>query len=157
MTTGLWQRFVEQGSLSRLLRAAATEVDLLEQQAGEAALAVMVWHPTKGGPLVGALTVKDTSGDLAATVTFLDAEGHETTPDQVPVWTSSDETVATVVPADDGLSATISVGGPGVALIEAHETETVEETGETSDVVAQGTLTVQPGDAVIGSVEFATP
>jgi hypothetical protein len=154
---GLWDRFVENGSLSRLLRMAAVEVERLETGAGGAAVAVMVWHRTKGGPLVGELTVKDTSGDLAATVTFLDAEGHETSPDQVPVWSSSDESVATVTAADDGLSATIAVGGPGVTLIEARETETVEETGETSEVVAQGTLTVQPGDAVIGSVEFAAP
>ena len=103
---------------------------------------------------MGELTVRDTHPDLTATVTFLDAEGHETTPDQTPSWSSSDETVATVTASDDGLTATISVGGPGVALIEARETETNQDTGDTADIVAQGTLTVQAGDAVIGSIEF---
>lgn len=114
--------------------------------------ALIVWK----GVSVGELTVKDTSGDLNAAVTFLDAEGHETAPDNVPAWTSSDETVATVTPSEDGLAATVAVGGPGVALIEVRVTETNEETQESYEIVAQGTLTVQPGDAVIGDVSFTS-
>ena len=100
------------------------------------------------------ITLNDDHADLTATVTFLDSEGHETTPDSTPTWTSSDETVATVTVADDGLSATIAIGAPGVTLIEAREDETDEATGDTFPIIAQGTITVQPGEAVIGSIEF---
>lgn len=104
---------------------------------------------------MGEITVKDESGPLSATVTFLDAKGAPTSPDLAPTWSSSDENVATVEASDDGLTATVTVGSPGAAVIEARTTETDEESGDTADIVAQGTVTVQPGDAVIASIEFS--
>jgi hypothetical protein len=100
---------------------------------------------------VGEITVPDNATDLTATVTFLDSEGSPTTADSMPTWLSSDESVATVTAAEDGMSATFNIGSPGVALISV---DTVNDDGTTAR--AEGTLTVQPGDAVIGSVEFAT-
>jgi hypothetical protein len=38
--------------------------------------------------------------------------GNMTTVDGIPVWASSDETVMTVVAADDGMSAVVSAAGP---------------------------------------------
>jgi hypothetical protein len=102
------------------------------------------------GGTVGEKTVPDNATDLSATVTFLDAEGSPTTADSTPVWSSSDEAVATLTAAEDGMSATVAVGSPGVALISVT---TTNDDGSTA--TAEGTLTVQPGDAVIGSVEFA--
>jgi hypothetical protein len=100
---------------------------------------------------MGEITVPDTEPNLSASVTFLDAEGHETTADDVPQWSSTDESVATVTPSEDGMSATFEVGGPGAAVIEVRSTNT-----DGSEVVSQGTITVQAGDAAIGSVEFQT-
>lgn len=137
-------------SLAAVLAILARE---LTTQQGNARFGVMFFNDERSNTM-GEITVKDTAGPIEAAVTFLDAHGAATTPDTVPVWTSSDETVATVAAADDGLSATITVGQPGVTIIEAAEQETVEETGATSTVAAQGTVTVQPADAVIGSVEF---
>lgn len=100
--------------------------------------------------VMASITVPADSAPLNASVKFLDSEGNETPADDVPAWTSSDEAVASVSAGDDGLSAEVSVGAPGVALIEVKSVEA--NTG--AEVVAQGTITVQPGDAVIGEVSF---
>jgi len=107
--------------------------------------------PTKETSM-GEITVPSDSGALTGRLSFLDSEGHETTADDVPQWTSTDEAVATVTPSDDGLSASVEIGGPGASVIEARS---MNDDG--SEVVAQGTVTVQPGDAVIGSIEFEQP
>lgn len=104
----------------------------------------------KEGSRMGAITVGDDAGTLDASVSFLDEHGHETTADDVPQWTSSDEAVASVAASEDGLSATVTVNAPGVALIDVVSTN---DDGSTAQ--AQGTITVQPGDAVIGDVNFA--
>lgn len=137
--------------LAGRLRGLASDLERLIP--GPAAIGVLLFT-SKGPPRMAEITLNDDHADINATVTFLDSEGHETTPDQTPTWTSSDETVATVTVSDDGLSATIAIGAPGVTLIEARETETDETTGGTFDIIAQGTITVQPGEAVIGSIEF---
>lgn len=118
--------------------------------AGPARFAVQLYHTTEGSHQMAEITVKDSSAPLSATVTFLDAKGAETSPDDTPAWSSSDETVTSVTASDDGLSATLTIGLPGVALIEVRSVDT-----DGTEVVAQGTVTVQPGEAVIGSVEFA--
>lgn len=135
------------------LRAVADEVDALS---GPARFPVLLFHATKGDAM-GEITVKDEVATLNATTTFLDAKGAETAPDDVPQWSSTDEAVASVAASDDGRSATVTIGQPGAAVIEVRSTETDEESGSTSELVAQGTVTVQPGDAVIGNVEFAQP
>jgi hypothetical protein len=99
---------------------------------------------------MGQIEVPDSSGPLTGTVTFLDAKGGETAPDTLPVWASDNETAATVVAADDGLTAVVTIGLPGAAIISVETTET--NTGET--ISAQGTVTVLPGDTTTGSVEF---
>jgi hypothetical protein len=104
----------------------------------------------KEGVHMGAIEVKADSAPLLASVKFYDAEGNETPADDVPAWTSSDEAVATVTASEDGLSAEVAVGGPGASQIEVRSTEA--NTG--AEVVAAGTVTVLPGDAVVGSVEF---
>jgi hypothetical protein len=99
---------------------------------------------------MASITVPDNAAALAASVSFLDAEGQPTTADDVPAWTSSDESVATLTVADDGLSASVEIGAPGVALIDVT---TTNDDGSTA--AAQGTITVTPGDAVLGEVTFA--
>lgn len=102
---------------------------------------------------MGVIEVKADSLPLGATVKFLDAEGHETPADDVPRWSSSDEAVATLTVSEDGLSAEVAVGGPGASQIEVRSTEA--NTG--AEVVAAGTVTVLPGDAVVGDVTFTAP
>jgi len=55
---------------------------------------------------------------VAVTAGFTTAAGNPARVDGVPVWRSSDETIATVTPAADGLSAVVgTAGGLGTAQI----------------------------------------
>lgn len=108
----------------------------------------------------GRLTVAETIvsadvGSVTANVRFLDAHGNETTPDDVPAWSSSDESVATVEVDAEGVSATVTVTGKAGASVVG--VETVEaNTGDT--IRAEGTLTVQASDTTVsGEVTFDTP
>ncbi len=113
-----------------------------------AVMGYVLFH--KGGKLaMASITIPDTSSSLQASVAFLDEHGHATTADDVPQWTSSDENVAILTPSEDGLSCSFQILGPGVTLIDVTSTN---EDGSTAQ--AQGTITVQPGDAVIGEVSF---
>jgi len=105
------------------------------------------------GVSMSAIEVKADSAPLSASVKFLDSEGNETPADDVPRWSSSDEAVATLTVAEDGLTASVAVGGPGASQIEVRSTEA--NTG--AEVVAAGTVTVLPGDAVVGDVSFEAP
>lgn len=81
---------------------------------------------------------------------FKDAAGQGAKLDDVPTWSSSDETVATVQASDDGLSAVVTpLGVEGATLIKA---ETVDQDGTAVD--ASGTLTVTGGEAVSGDLTF---
>ena len=53
---------------------------------------------------MGEITVPDDAAPLNATVKFLDAEGHEATPDDTPQWSSTDDSVASVSASDDGMT-----------------------------------------------------
>ncbi len=103
----------------------------------------------KGEIHMASIEVVDTSGPLAASVSFLDAEGFPTTADDVPAWASDNESSATVSASEDGLSASVEIGGPGAAIISVTSTNT-----DGSTASAQGTVTVLPGDAVMGEVTF---
>jgi hypothetical protein len=94
------------------------------------------------------ITLKDTDGDPSATVGFVDADNNATSPADTPVWTSSDESVATVSASADGLSATVAkTGTTGATIIgvDAHNDDGV-------DIHAQATLTVVASEAVSGEV-----
>ncbi len=52
------------------------------------------------------------SQQLTATIQPVDKKGQPAPIDGVPVWASSDETIITVVPSDDGLSAVVAAVGP---------------------------------------------
>lgn len=101
---------------------------------------------------MGAITVKDSDAALHASVSFLDAKGAPTAPDDVPQWASDNENAATVEASEDGLSASVTPGLPGAAIISVTSTDT-----DGTIVTAQGTVTVQPGEAVIGEVTFEPP
>ena len=50
--------------------------------------------------------------NAALSITPVDAHGHPAVVEGVPVWSVSDETLLTLVTAEDGMSATISAVGP---------------------------------------------
>ncbi len=69
----------------------------------------------------------------------LNARGEPAPVDGVPVWASSDETVVTVAPSEDGMSAVINTVAAGVARVtvtaDADLGEGVSEiTGVTDDL-----------------------
>jgi hypothetical protein len=134
--------------LVKALRSLAEQLEQLFP--GSPTMATPVIFTTEGESAMGMISVADDSGPLEATVTFLDAEGHVADVDDVPEWTSDNETAATVSASEDGMTGTIEIGAPGAAIISVT---TVNEDG--TEVTSQGTITVIAGKAVTGDVEFA--
>jgi len=64
--------------------------------------------------------VSKSPGDqpFEAVVVFRDAAGNVAAAGGVPVWVSSDESVVTVVAAEDGLSAVVTVVAEGAADVQ---------------------------------------
>jgi hypothetical protein len=105
---------------------------------------------------MGEIVVKDDETTLRASITLLDAEGQPTTADDIPTWEVGDDSVLTVHPADDGLSATFDVGSPGASSVTVTTNETHDGEGDPTPIVLTGLVTVIAGDTVSGSVDFAT-
>jgi hypothetical protein len=139
-----WTRLLEYNArfLAHALREAADWLDAAAP--GPPVVAYPVLFSYEEEFFVSAVTVPDTAGTLQASVAFKDVHGHDTQPSETPQWSSSDEGVASVSAGGDGLSAEVTIAGPGVSLIEVRAGE----------VVSQGSVTVTPGDAVIGEVTF---
>jgi hypothetical protein len=133
--------------LVRVLRELADGIEAMYP--GSPKYGVM-FFTTEGESFMAEMTVADDHAPLTASVTFLDAEGSPTTPDDAPQWSSSDEEVATVEATEDGLTATVTIGAPGAAVIAVQTTEA--NTG--AIISAQGTLTVTAGDTASGEVTF---
>jgi hypothetical protein len=116
---------------------------------GSPAYGVLFFHVGKESTM-GEFTGDASGGPLTATVTFMDSEGNQTTPDDVPQWASSDESVATVTANEDGTGATVDRGGPGATQI------TVTTTDDDGDEhVFAGTVTLNPGDVDVGEITFS--
>lgn len=102
------------------------------------------------------ITVPASQTSLTATVAYLDANGAPVQPVSVPVWTSSDESIATVDASADptGLTAAVTMfGTAGSATIDADTTNT-----DGTVVVGSGTVTVEAAAApepATGDVTFA--
>lgn len=144
------------GLVERLLRANAEVLRrwLARWVPGPARAGVMTFRSNEGGWIgMGEITVPSDSAPLTASVTFLDSEGNQTEPEDTPQWSSTDESVATVTAQADGMTAEVAIGSPGAAVIEVKATDP----DDGSEAVAQGTVTVQPGEAVIGEVTFSGP
>lgn len=112
---------------------------------------------TQEGSQMGEITVKAEETALTATVQFTDAKGNVTPPDVTPTWTVGDETILSVTPADDGLSATFGVvGGTGACAVTVETQETHDGVGDPTDIILTGLVTVIAGDTVAGSITFTT-
>lgn len=149
MTT-VWARLVQHNArfLADAMRRWAEQLDAAAP--GPPVVAFPILFTTGRETSVGQINVPDSSDPLNASVSFRDAKGYETSPEGTPAWSSSDEAVASVQASEDGLSASVTVGAPGATVIEVRETDS-----QGQEIVAQGTVTVQPGDAVIGEVNFS--
>jgi hypothetical protein len=146
-----WRQLVEHNGpfVARLLRQLAHQVELAAP--GPPHLSFVLWSQTEGVTMSD-ISVLDTAGTLNGTVAFLDAEGNPTTADDVPVWSSSDETIASVAAAADGLSAVVTVLGPvGATVIAVDSTRSSDQ----ADVHAQATLTVTASEEVSGEVTLS--
>lgn len=124
----------------------------LEHPPGQAMYAALFFQ-TKGDAKMGEITVTDDETTLRSTLTLLDAEGFPTTPDGTPTYSSSDERVCTVTAADDGMTATYGIGGPGDATVTVTGLGTDKDGNE---ILGKGTVHVTPAGVAIVSVDFAT-
>lgn len=115
----------------------------------------IVMFTSEKGVAVGEITVNDDSGTLTASVAYVDAKGVGTLPADVPVWSSDKPNVADVVASEDGMSATVTIGTPESPAGSAAVISVVAHDDDGEEIVAAGTVTVQPGDAVIGEVVFS--
>jgi hypothetical protein len=50
--------------------------------------------------------------EIPISLTFTDMDDNPVSVDSVPLWLNSDDTIVTVVPADDGMSAIVLPVGP---------------------------------------------
>lgn len=132
--------------LERLLRHWA---DKLHQLIPGSPVLAFLTFTNEGNIVMASIEVTTESAELNASVAFLDAEGNPTTADDVPAWSSDNEAAATVAASEDGLSAVVSVGSPGAAIISVTSTN-----ADGTTAAAQGTVTVIAGDAAIGEVTF---
>jgi hypothetical protein len=154
---GLFTRLVRLNArfLADALRATAREIELLEP--GSPALAFPIIFYQEEVPLMGQITVKDSAGPFRAALSFVDAKGSPTEPDDVPVWEIADETVATAVVDADGKGAEFTPGSPGDAEAATTQVTVTSTDNDGTVVTAIGSITVVSGEAVLGDVTFAQP
>ena len=89
------------------------------------------------------VTVLDSAPALAGAIVALDAKGDPTTlTAAVPVWSSSDDKVAAVAAAIDGMTAVVTPGNPGTATITVMATN-----ADGSIATGSADLAVLPGAA----------
>lgn len=150
---GFWSRLVLNNArfIAGELRKIAAQLEAAAP--GPPAVALILFHTPQGEIAMSDITVQDDSAPVAGTLKLYDAKGNETPADDVPRWTSSDESIATVAPSADGLTVEVTVvGKTGAALITGFTTEA--DSGAEIQVI--GTVTVVPDStAVRGEVAFA--
>jgi hypothetical protein len=105
----------------------------------------------------GASSITMTNSQKAtATITPVDAKGNPASVDGVPVWASSDETIITVTPAADGLSAVVAAVGPlGTAKVSV--TGDADLGADVKPIFGELDVTITQGQAVGFKIELGTP
>ena len=89
-----------------------------------------------------------------AAIAYLDAKKNPALVEGAPVWSSSDESILTVVAAADGLSAVVTPVGPlGTAQVKI-EADADLGAGVTP-VVTLGDVEVVAGTAVVGNLTLS--
>jgi hypothetical protein len=94
---------------------------------------------------------------VSAQVSFVTAKGNPAPVEGDVVWTSSDESVATVVAdATDTKKAVVTAVAPGVAQITAVADADMD-VGEVREVTASGAIEVVAAEAQTAEIVFGTP
>lgn len=89
-----------------------------------------------------------------ATVSYVDAKGNPAMVDGAPVWSSSDDTVLTVVASSDGMSAVVTPVGPLGTVQLKVEADADLGAGVVS-VVSLVDVEIIAGQAVAGNVNLS--
>ena len=93
---------------------------------------------------------------VIVSVTFQDKKGNPATIDGLPEWSSSDPTIATVEPSEDGYSATVFAVGPiGHSQIAVSADARLGE--EVNIITGLLELDVVGGEAVSANLTAGTP
>ncbi len=96
------------------------------------------------------------SQQLTATIQPVDKKGQPAPVDGIPVWASSDETIITVTPADDGLSAVVAAVGPlGAAKVSV--TADADLGAGTAAIFGTLDVTITQGQAVGFKITTSDP
>ncbi len=110
----------------------------------------------QGDPPMSDITVPITQDTLTATVTYEDVDADIVNPVSPPVWSSSDESIATVDASADPTGMTAAV-----TLLHAAGSATIDAATTNSDgtvVTGSGTITVEAApvlEPATGDVTFA--
>lgn len=108
-------------------------------------------HTTEGATNV---TLTD-SQNAVLTIAPVDKKGAPATLDGVPVWASSDETIATVEADASGLTATLTAVRPGSCSVTVTGDADLGE--GTTPIVGTLGVSVTPGEAVQIDITAGTP
>jgi hypothetical protein len=148
------------GLLRRLLIWLATVLNAAPPDAGTGLTATPVTFTIGKESYVGEITVNEGDPAISATVSYVNADtGEPAQASDTPVWSSADDSIASVEASADGMSATVTPlssgdaeGGTAVVIsVVAHD-------AEGDEVRSEGTVTVRPdpNEVLIGEITFAT-
>jgi len=141
--------------LARVLHFIASEI---ENQLPKPSITGAVTFTTSKGETMGEITVNEGDAPINATVSYVNAKtGEPASASDTPVWSSADDSIASVEASGDGLSATVTPvssgdadGGTAVVIsVVAHD-------AEGDEVRSEGTVTVRPdpNEVLIGEITF---
>ena len=104
------------------------------------------------GETVADISVSDTNAPLTATASFFDGKGNAVPPQGVPVWSTSDASVASVDASADpsGLTAVVTVGAVGAASVAVASDNT-----DGTVISASATVTVTAGAPASADISFS--
>lgn len=101
---------------------------------------------------------KDANGNDPS-LTILDSQGNPAQVDGPPTWGSSDDTVLSVTPAADGMSAAIRTVAPGTARVSGQADKIVGEGVEFLTFVSEDIVVTQNPNtqAAVITLNLGTP
>jgi len=127
--------------LARVLHFIAQEIE--NQLPKPSEITGAVTFTTSKGDTMGEITVNEGDAPISATVSYVHAEtGEPAQAADTPVWSSADDSIASVEASGDGMSATVTPVSSGDA--------------EGDEVRSEGTVTVRPdpNEVLIGEITF---
>lgn len=112
-----------------------------------------LFAPT-GAPVMATILTVDQVAD--ATAEFTDAYNNPARIDGVPQWSSADETILTIAPSEDGMTAVATPAGP-LGMVQVSVRADADLGEGMQEVILLGEVEVVGGRAVGGRVIFGTP